>query len=76
MDYPGVVFPVTTVDPVKDPKDVDYVPRNDEDRFVYEMYRPEKYASAPVSLQLVGRRQMDEKVLAALVEVERAMGRT
>lgn len=39
------------------------------------MYSPEKYANAPVSLQIVGRRQYDEKVLAALVEIERAMGR-
>lgn len=54
---------------------MNYVPRNDEDRFVYEMYRPERYISAPVSLQLVGRRQMDEKVLAALVKVERALER-
>lgn len=75
LDYPAVVFPVTTVDPVKDPKEISYVPKNDEDRFIYEMYSPEKFVDAPVSLQLVGRRQMDEKVLAALTEVERAMGR-
>lgn len=58
-----------------DVKDTSYVPKNDQDRFVYEMYSPEKYANAPVSLQIVGRRQYDEKVLAALVEIERAMGR-
>ena len=66
---------MTTVDPAKDPKDTGYVPKNEEDRFVYEMYSPEKYVSAPVSLQLIGRRQMDEQVIAALGEVERAMGR-
>lgn len=49
--------------------------KGDEDRFIYEMYSPEKYVDAPISHQLVGRRQFDEKVLAALVEVERAMGR-
>ncbi|KAJ4176244.1 hypothetical protein NW755_014526 [Fusarium falciforme] len=75
LDYPGVVFPVTTVDPIKDTKNMSYVPKNTEDRFVYDMYSPEKFDNAPVSLQLVGRRQMDEKVLAALAEVERAMGR-
>ncbi|KAF5020295.1 hypothetical protein F66182_7671 [Fusarium sp. NRRL 66182] len=75
LDYPAAVFPVTTVDPLKDPKDVYYVPKNDQDRFVYEMYSPEKYDAAPVSLQIVGRRQYDEKVLAALVEIEHAMGR-
>jgi len=75
LDYPGVVFPVTTVDPQKDPKDVDYKPKNDEDKFCHELYDPEVYANAPVGLQIVGRRQYDEKVLAALVEVEKAMGR-
>lgn len=29
----------------------------------------------PICLQVVGRRQYDEKVLAALKEIERAMGR-
>ncbi|KAJ6442310.1 Armadillo-like helical [Purpureocillium lavendulum] len=75
LDYPGAVFPVTVVDPVKDPKDTAYVPKNEQDRFIHEMYSPEKYVGAPVSLQLVGRRQYDEKVLAALAEVEKAMGR-
>lgn len=75
LDYPGVVFPVTTVDPQKDPKDVDYKPKNDEDKFCHELYDPEVYTNAPVGLQIVGRRQYDEKVLAALVEVEKAMGR-
>ena len=75
LDYPAAVFPVTSVDPAKDLKDPNYVPKNDEDRFVYEMYSPDRYESAPVSLQVVGRRECDEKVLAAMVEIERAMGR-
>jgi amidase len=75
LDYPGVVFPVTTVDPVLDVKDVNYTPKNEQDKFVYDMYSPETFANAPVSLQIVGRRLHDEKVLAALVEIERAMGR-
>jgi amidase len=40
------------------------------------MYSPETFADAPVSLQIIGRRQEDEKVIAALVEIERAMGRS
>ncbi|KAI6372863.1 hypothetical protein MCOR25_003600 [Pyricularia grisea] len=75
VDYPAVVFPVTTVDPVKDIKDTDYTPKNAQDKFVYDMYTPETFANAPVSLQIVGRRFHDEKVLAALVEIERAIGR-
>ncbi|EKJ69184.1 hypothetical protein FPSE_10615 [Fusarium pseudograminearum CS3096] len=75
LDYPAAVFPVTTVDPSKDPKDVNYVPKNDDDRFVYDQYDPEKFAGMPISLQIVGRRQYDEKVLSALREIEHAMGR-
>ncbi|KAM0543450.1 hypothetical protein ACHAPJ_012314 [Fusarium lateritium] len=75
LDYPAAVFPVTTVDPFKDPKDLAYVPKNDQDKFVYDLYSPEKFADMPISLQIVGRRQYDEKVLAALTEIEHAMGR-
>lgn len=76
LDYPGVVFPVTTVDPSQDLKDESYVPKNEQDKFCYEMYSPERYKDAPVSLQIIGRRNFDEKVLAALTEVEKAMGRS
>jgi amidase len=76
LDYPGVVFPVTKVDPQLDPVDTEYVPKNEQDAFVHNMYSPETFADAPVSLQIIGRRQEDEKVIAALVEIERAMGRS
>ncbi|CAH0055156.1 unnamed protein product [Clonostachys solani] len=75
LDYPGAVFPVTTVDPEKDVKDLSYEPRNAEDQFVHELYNAEQYAGLPVSLQVVGRRHMDEKVLAAVKEIELALGR-
>jgi amidase len=75
LDYPGVVFPVTKVDSQLDPTDTEYVPKNEQDAFVHNMYSPETFADAPVSLQIIGRRQEDEKVIAALVEIERAMGR-
>ncbi|KAJ3498103.1 hypothetical protein NLG97_g1391 [Lecanicillium saksenae] len=76
VDYPGAVFPVTTVDVAKDPKDLSYKPINEQDQFIYDMYDPEVYAGAPVGLQLVGRRLQEEKVLAALDLVEQAMGRS
>jgi Asp-tRNA(Asn)/Glu-tRNA(Gln) amidotransferase A subunit family amidase len=43
---------------------------------VYELYNAEQSAGLPMSLQIVGRRHMDEKVLAALMEIELALGRT
>ena len=33
LDYPALVFPVTTMDPDLDPQDQDYVPRNEQDKF-------------------------------------------
>jgi amidase len=76
LDYPGAVFPVTTVDPEKDPKDESYTPKNAQDKFCYNLYTPETYKDAPVSLQIIGRRNHDEKVLAALDEIEKALGRS
>ncbi|PGH13052.1 hypothetical protein AJ79_03889 [Helicocarpus griseus UAMH5409] len=76
LNYPGVVFPVTTVDQAVDLREESYQPRNDKDRYNYDLYPgPERYEGAPVSLQLVGRRFCDEKVMAGLEAIEKAMGR-
>ena len=74
LDYPAAVFPVTRVD-VRIDKCTDYQPINHEDKFVHDLYDPHTYAGAPISLQIVGRRHRDEKVLAALRMIEHAMGR-
>jgi amidase len=42
------------------------VPHGAKDLHNYDLYKPEKYRDAPVSLQLVGRRYEDEKLLEAL----------
>lgn len=73
LDYPAVVFPVDMVDVGVDGVE-EYVPRNREDRMNYESYSPEKYASAPISLQLVGQRYEDEKVLEALEYIQGRLG--
>jgi len=75
LEYPGVVFPATFVDQKLDVKDTSYVPKNDQDRFNYELYEPEKYIDAPVGLQIVTRRFEDEKCMKILEAVEKAMGR-
>jgi amidase len=75
LEYAAAVFPVTTVDVELDVKDTDYVPRNEKDKFNWDLYTPEVYANAPVGLQLVTRRWEDEKCMAVLKEVELAMGR-
>jgi amidase len=76
LDYPTVVFPVTTVDHIKDPIEVDYKPRNTLDDEHYKLYTsPQAYADAPVGLQVVCRRYNDEKALKCLEIIEQAMGR-
>ncbi|CAG9981830.1 unnamed protein product [Clonostachys byssicola] len=62
LDYPGVSFPVTTVDPTLDPIDVDFLHKGDIDLETHKLYKPDWYKDAPISLQLVARRFEDEKV--------------
>ncbi|ORY19818.1 amidase signature domain-containing protein [Clohesyomyces aquaticus] len=66
LDYPALIAPITKVDPEIDLADTSYKPRNPKDAYNHDLYSPEKYANAPVSLQLVGRRYEDEKVVEAM----------
>ena len=76
LDYPAAVFPVTTVNLVKDQVEVDYKPRNTLDNENYRLYTsPEAYANAPIGLQVICRRYSDEKVMKCVEIIERAMGR-
>jgi Asp-tRNA(Asn)/Glu-tRNA(Gln) amidotransferase A subunit family amidase len=75
LEYAAAVFPVTTVNTELDIKDTSYVPKNEKDKFNWDLYNPEIYANAPVGLQLVTGRWEDEKCMAVLKEIELAMGR-
>ncbi|KZV92929.1 amidase signature enzyme [Exidia glandulosa HHB12029] len=76
-DYPGVVFPVGKLGlrggnlGLEEPHD----PRNDIESFVQSQWDPHTYANAPISLQLVGRRLNEEKLLAMLHVLEQSLGR-
>ncbi|OCL11098.1 amidase signature enzyme, partial [Glonium stellatum] len=74
LDYPAVVFPVSRVDVEVDGVEAGYVPRSRVDRENFESYSPEKYAGAPISLQLVGRRYEDEKLLETLEFIQEKIG--
>ena len=65
MDYPALVFPVSHVKET-DKVDTSYVPINEKDKWNHELYSPERYKDAPVSLQLVGRRYDYEKVIQTM----------
>ena len=70
LDYPGVILPVTRVDKSIDLKDETYTPVNDRDKENYDMYDPELWNETPVSLQLIGRRLAEEKLLAVASVVD------
>ncbi|KAL8767311.1 MAG: hypothetical protein Q9209_006149 [Squamulea sp. 1 TL-2023] len=74
LDYPALVFPVSKVDPDIDKVEEGYEPTNEKDAFNYRLYEPEKYRDAPISLQLIGRRYEDEKVIEALEFIKDKIG--
>lgn len=75
LDYPAASFPVTTVNPLLDVKEEDYVPLSAQDQWNHDLYSPSVYTDAPVGLQLITRRFEDEKCLAVLRRIEQAIGR-
>ncbi|KUJ08556.1 amidase [Mollisia scopiformis] len=66
LDYPAVVFPVGKVDKDKDVATKNFKPMTDIDEDHWKLYDAEEFDGLPISLQLVGRRFDDEKVLAIL----------
>ncbi|KEF57928.1 uncharacterized protein A1O9_05850 [Exophiala aquamarina CBS 119918] len=68
LDYPAVSFPVDKVDRELDrayPRE-EFMSGADEQNWKLYNDHPEEFHGVPVSLQLVGRRFEDEKVLAVL----------
>ncbi|CZS97622.1 uncharacterized protein RAG0_06605 [Rhynchosporium agropyri] len=69
LDYPALVLPVDKIDVDKDGEKVIYKPRDEKDLYnwsLWERYGPEGYKDAPNSVQLIGRRYEDERVIQAL----------
>ena len=64
LDYTAVVVPVTLADKNVDKYADDYTPISDTDKVVFEDYDAELYDGAHVSVQIVGRRFTEEKMLA------------
>ncbi|KAL5414614.1 hypothetical protein PMIN03_003114 [Paraphaeosphaeria minitans] len=69
LDYPGVAFPVTKVNKSMDQWDREQSPLSEHDAYHRKLWHPEEANGLPVSLQLVGRRFEDEKVLAILEHI-------
>ncbi|GME22306.1 acetamidase [Neofusicoccum parvum] len=69
LDYSAVVLPGGAVDKSLDAK-VDYAPRNELDKWNWNLYDPESMDGMPVGVQIVGRKLEEEKVLGAAKVVE------
>jgi amidase len=79
LDYPAIVFPVSKVGDADagSGSSSSYTPNNPKDEYnwrLWEKYGAEGYKDARLSLQLVGRRYEDEKVLRALRVIEEETG--
>lgn len=70
LDYPAAVFPVCKVDKVIDLLEDDLKPMSGHDEDNRKLYDADEFHGAPVSLQLVGRRFEDEKVLRVLEHIK------
>ena len=64
LDYTSVVVPVTNVDKSVDKKIESFKAIDEVDQKTQDTYDPEIYDGAHVSVQLVGRRLQEEKMLA------------
>ncbi|CAI6097678.1 unnamed protein product [Clonostachys chloroleuca] len=66
LDQPCVTFPTgLKVDPKLDIVDEQYKPRSKADKREYDKYIPERFAGAPIALQIVGKHFQDEEIVAA-----------
>ncbi|TBU30787.1 general amidase [Dichomitus squalens] len=73
LDYTASVFPVTAVDKTVDHPAPPHEFRNHEDEAVYKMYDPELFDGLPIGLQLIGRTQEEEGVIAMTEVVVEAL---
>ncbi|GAB7355844.1 hypothetical protein MBLNU459_g6506t1 [Dothideomycetes sp. NU459] len=75
LDYPALAFPTgLACDPDVDVREQGYEPRNADDKYNHNLYDPETYRDAPISLQLVGRRYDDEKIIEAMEMITKTAG--
>lgn len=76
LDLTSVVVPVTLADKTVDKYPEDYKPISDADKIVFEDYDAEIYDGAHVSVQIVGRRFTEEKMLALAEYVGGLLGKS
>ncbi|KAL4899249.1 hypothetical protein BDW74DRAFT_171622 [Aspergillus multicolor] len=70
LDYPAITFPVDEVRAGKDVQPSNYQPRNELDAWNWNLYDTGAMDGHPVSLQVIGKRLEEERVLAAATVIE------
>lgn len=74
LDYSALTLPAGNVIRELDPVDLPhYEPRNDIDKWNWELYDLESMAGHPIGVQVIGRRLEEERVLGAAQVVERVL---
>ncbi|KAG6337079.1 hypothetical protein ID866_2032 [Astraeus odoratus] len=73
LDLPAVVFPVRQYSASEQDSFNPGPPRNTVEEFIARQWKPETYDNAPIGLQLVGRRLNEERLLAILGAIEKAV---
>ena len=56
LDYPALVFPVTTVDPALDARDDEYLPKNEQDRYNHDLCKF-SISLYTISIETIGKYQ-------------------
>ncbi|RDB26908.1 Acetamidase [Hypsizygus marmoreus] len=73
LDLACTVFPVTFVDPKVDVPRPPHEFHNHEDEAIYKLYSTDLFAGCPVGLQLIGKSQEEEAVIAMTEIVDNAL---
>lgn len=73
LDWSAATVPVLRAHPSKDPVDEEYHSRNVIDEYAWKEYNPKTYEGGPVSVQIIGRKMEEEKVLKICEVVESAL---
>ncbi|KAG6818672.1 hypothetical protein H0H93_002931 [Arthromyces matolae] len=73
LDLACCVFPVTFVDPKLDEPRTPHAFYNHEDEAIYQLYSTDIFSGCPVGLQLIGRSQEEEAVIAMTEVVDEAL---
>ncbi|CAH0045780.1 unnamed protein product [Clonostachys solani] len=73
LDYPGIGIPITFADQHVDEIDPKFKPLTSKDADVMRTYDPGEFHGSPISIQLIGRRQDEERLFAMAKIVQDAV---